>query len=218
MNYLRYVKVIGTMHVSPESREEVVKTILSERPTAVAVELDRTRFLAMQRGIEVTLSDALRMGRAGLVNYALAKLEERLGETFGMAPGEEMRGAIEVASALGIPIYLIDEDIRVILAKITRAPFREKLLMALEGLSIFLPIGKAESPNPFDEYRWMMMEFQRRYPYLYRVLVEERNGIMARNLMDVVDYLLGFTSRVKVIAVVGLGHKPGLERLLSRGR
>ncbi|GAB6135829.1 TraB domain-containing protein [Thermococcus prieurii] len=216
MNYLRYVKLIGTMHVSPRSREEVIRTILEERPHAVAIELDRARFLGMERNVELTLEDSLRMGRAGLINYALAKVEEKLGETFGMSPGEEMKAAIESAKLLGIPLYLIDEDISVILSKIASAPFREKLLMALEGLSVFLPLGRAEIGDPMEEYRTMMVEFRRRYPYLYRVLVEERNEVMARNLMAIVDSLLARgIKRPKVIAVVGLGHKPGIERILN---
>ena len=218
MNYLRYVKIVGTMHVSPKSREEVARTIISERPHAVAIELDRARFLAMETNVELTLKDSLRLGRRGVINYALAKVEEKLGEAFGMSPGEEMRTAIDVSRSLGIPLYLIDEDINLILAKIASAPLREKILMALEGLSVFLPRGRTELADPMEEYRWMMLEFRRRYPYLYRVLVEERNEIMARNLMAIVNSLLSAgVKKPKVVAVVGLGHKPGIERLLGRG-
>ncbi|WP_456367642.1 TraB domain-containing protein [Thermococcus sp.] len=218
MNYLRYVKIVGTMHVSPKSREEVARTIISERPHAVAIELDRARFLAMETNVELTLKDSLRLGRRGVINYALAKVEEKLGEAFGMSPGEEMRTAIDVSRSLGIPLYLIDEDINLILAKIASAPLREKILMALEGLSVFLPRGRTELADPMEEYRWMMLEFRRRYPYLYRVMVEERNEIMARNLMAIVNSLLSAgVKKPKVVAVVGLGHKPGIERLLGRG-
>jgi pheromone shutdown protein TraB len=216
MSYLRYVKLIGTMHVSPKSREEVIRTILDERPNAVAIELDRARFLAMNENREMTLEDALRFGRKGLINYALAKVEEKLGEEFGMKPGEEMKAAISAAQALGVPLYLIDEDINVILSKIAAAPGREKLLMALEVLGIFLPVRLGEPSDPMAEYRVMMVEFKRRYPYLYRVLVEERNEVMARNLVSIVENLkLKGVKRPKVIAVVGLGHKPGIERLLN---
>ena len=218
MNYLRYVKIVGTMHVSPKSREEVARTIISERPHAVAIELDRARFLAMETNVELTLKDSLRLGRRGVINYALAKVEEKLGEAFGMSPGEEMRTAIDVSRSLGIPLYLIDEDINLILAKIASAPLREKILMALEGLSVFLPRGRTELADPMEEYRWMMLEFRRRYPYLYCVLVEERNEIMARNLMAIVNSLLSAgVKKPKVVVVVGLGHKPGIERLLGRG-
>ncbi|WP_297470152.1 TraB/GumN family protein [Thermococcus sp.] len=216
MNYLRYVKIVGTMHVSPKSREEVARIIINERPHAVAIELDRARFLAMETNVELTLQDSLRLGRRGVINYALAKVEEKLGEAFGMSPGEEMRTAIEVSRSLGVPLYLIDEDINLILAKIASAPLREKLLMALEGLSVFLPLGRAELGDPLEEYRAMMVEFKHRYPYLYRVLVEERNEIMARNLMAIVDSLLSAgVKKPRVVAVVGLGHKPGIERLLN---
>ncbi|AEK72722.1 signaling protein [Thermococcus sp. 4557] len=219
MSYLRYVKLIGTMHVSPKSREEVIRTILDERPNAVAIELDRARFLAMNENREMTLEDALRFGRKGLINYALAKVEEKLGEEFGMKPGEEMKAAISAAQTLGIPLYLIDEDINVILSKIAAAPGREKLLMALEALGIFLPVRLGEPSDPMAEYRVMMVEFKRRYPYLYRVLVEERNEVMARNLVSIVENLkLRGVKRPKVIAVVGLGHKPGIEHLLDRAK
>ncbi len=219
MSYLRYVKVIGTMHVSPKSREEVIRTILDERPNAVAIELDRARFLAMNENREMTLEDALRFGRKGLINYALAKVEEKLGEEFGMKPGEEMKAAISAAQTLGVPLYLIDEDINVILSKIAAAPGREKLLMALEALGIFLPVRLGEPSDPMAEYRVMMVQFKRRYPYLYRVLVEERNEVMARNLVSIVENLkLRGVKRPRVIAVVGLGHKPGIEHLLDRAK
>ncbi|ASJ11958.1 TraB domain-containing protein [Thermococcus thioreducens] len=219
MSYLRYVRVIGTMHVSPKSREEVIRTILNERPHAVAIELDRARFLAMNENRRLTLEESLRFGRRGLINYVLAKVEEKLGEEFGMKPGEEMKAAINTAQRLGVPLYLIDEDINLILSKILAAPGREKLLMALEALGIFLPVKSGEMADPMAEYRAMMVQFRRRYPYLYRVLVEERNEVMARNLISIVENLkLRGVKRPKVIAVVGLGHKPGIEHLLDRAR
>lgn len=218
MSYLRYVKVIGTMHVSPRSREEVIRTIVEERPHAVAVELDLPRFQGLRMGKRAELRESLRLGRAGLVSYLLTKLEEKLGEEFGMAPGGEMLGAIETAERLNIPLLLIDEDIRVIMNKILMAPAREKLLLILEGSLVFLP-GMGEEIGGNDvlaAYRDMMREFRLRYPYLFRVLVEERNEIMARNLKATVDELLARgIKRPRVVAVVGMGHKEGIERLLN---
>ncbi len=221
MNYLRYIRLIGTMHVSPESREKVIRTILNERPHAVAIELDRTRFLTM-RGDEkrrASLGESLKYGRRGLVNYLLAKLEEKLGEEFGMVPGGEMMAAVEASQTLGVPLYLIDEDINLILGKILAAPFREKLLLALESLAILLPIkmGRRDAGDLMEDYRFMMFQFRERYPYLYRVLVEERNEIMARNLISIVDSLLAAgIKRPRVVAVVGLGHQNGIEHILNR--
>ncbi|WP_324735372.1 TraB/GumN family protein [Thermococcus sp. SY098] len=217
MSYLRYVKVIGTMHVSPESRERVRRVILEQKPHAIAIELDRRRFYAIQNPQKMTFNDAVKYGRKGIIQYILTKIEEKLGEEFGMSPGGEMREAINLAGLLGIPLYLIDEDINTITMKILKAPFREKLLLLLEGLAVFIPLPlKREQTDVIMDFKIMMNQFRRRYPYLYRVLLEERNEIMARNLIAIVDSLKAKgVKKPKVIAVVGLGHKRGVERILN---
>jgi pheromone shutdown protein TraB len=49
--------------------------------------------------------------------------------------------------------------------------------------------------------------------------VEERNEIMARNLKAIVDELKRRgVKKPKVVAVVGLGHKKGIEKLLNSYR
>jgi len=218
MSYLRYVKLIGTMHVSPRSREEVRRTILQEKPNAIALELDRMRFYAMQNSRRPSFEDALKFGRRGLVQYILAKVEEKLGEEFGMMPGGEMKEAIVLAQRFGIPLAVIDEDISIITAKMLKAPLREKIMLLLESLAVFLPFlsSREEASNLMDEYKFMMLQFKRRYPYLFRVLVEERNEIMARNLKAIVDDLkrMGI-KKPRIVAVVGLGHKKGIERILN---
>jgi len=219
MSYLRYVKLIGTMHVSPRSREEVWREIEKIRPNAIAVELDPLRFQGLLSGKKADFKESLTLGRAGIVSYLLTKFEERLGEEFGMAPGGEMLAAIESARLLGVPIVLIDEDIRVIMGKILQAPFREKLLLALEGSLFFIPGLGEEAIADSDvmaSYEDMMREFRLRYPYLYRVLVEERNEIMAMNLRRAVDdMLLRGVKKPRIVAVVGMGHKKGIERILN---
>ncbi|AHF79523.1 TraB domain-containing protein [Thermococcus paralvinellae] len=217
MSYLRYVKVIGTMHVSPESRERVRKIILGEKPHAVAIELDRRRFYAIRNPQKMAFGDAMKYGRKGIIQYILTKVEEKLGEEFGMIPGGEMMEAINLAGLLGVPLYLIDEDINIITMKILKAPFREKLLLLLESLAVFIPLPlKREEKDIIMDFKVMMTQFKMRYPYLYRVLVEERNEIMARNLIAIVDSLKAKgIKKPKVIAVVGLGHKKGIERILN---
>jgi len=217
MTYLRYVKVIGTMHVSPESKERVRKTILEEKPHAIAIELDKRRFYAMQNPQRIKLGEAVKYGRIGIIQYILTKVEEKLGEEFGMMPGGEMMEAINLAGLLGIHLYLIDEDINVITAKILKAPLREKLLLLLESLAVFIPspLGREER-DIITDFKVMMTQFKMKYPYLYRVLVEERNEIMAKNLIAIVNNLRARgIKKPKVIAVVGLGHKSGIERILN---
>jgi len=219
MSYLRYVRVIGTMHVSPRSREEVMREIEKIRPNVVALELDPLRFQGILSGKKAELRESLALGRAGLVSYLLTKFEEKLGEEFGMSPGGEMLAAIESARTLGVPVALIDEDIRLIMSKILQAPAREKLFLALEGSIFFIPGLGGEVATDSDvlaSYEDMMHEFRLRYPYLYHVLVEERNRIMAANIRRIVDDMLRRGVRKpKVVAVVGMGHKKGIERILN---
>jgi len=220
MSYLRYVKVVGTMHVSPQSRENVMKAILNEKPNAIAVELDNRRFISLQMPKkELKLGDALKFGRRGIVQYILTKVEEKLGEEFGMMPGGEMKAAIELAQTFRIPLFLIDEDINLITMKILKAPFREKFFLFLESLTVFLPILPSREVRESDilrEFKDMMIQFKRRYPYLFHILVEERNEIMAKNLKAIVDELKRRgVKKPRVLAVVGLGHVKGIERVLN---
>ncbi len=218
MSYLRYVRVIGTMHVSPESRENVRELIIHEKPHGIAVELDRPRFLSMKSKQKMNLGEAVKLGRRGFMAYVLARVEEKLGEEFGMMPGGEMVEAINLAEHFHIPLFLIDEDINVIMAKILNAPLREKLMLLFESLAVFIPLhaGDEGEVDVMDEYRTMMTQFRRRYPYLYRVLVEERNEIMARNLISVVDsFRMHGVKKPRIVAVVGLGHKAGIEKILN---
>jgi len=218
MSYLRYVKIIGTMHVFPKSRREVRRIILKEKPDAVAIELDRQRFYSLQSPKRITFQEALKLGKKALLGYILMKVEEKIGEEFGMKPGEEMMEAIHTASLLGIPLYLIDEDIQSIIGKLLKAPLREKIFLLLESSLVFLPIApEAESPEEIMEsYKLMMHRFRLRYPYIFKVLVEERNKTMARNLKAIVDELrIRGIKKPKVVAVVGLGHKKGIEKLLN---
>lgn len=218
MSYLRYVKIIGTMHVSPRSREEVRQLILKENPDAIAIELDKQRFYALKSSKKLTLQEALKLGRKALLAYILMKVEEKIGEEFGMKPGGEMEEAIQMAGFLRTPLYLIDEDIQIIMGKLLKAPFREKLLLLIESALVFFPIApiEGESENIMESYKIMMYRFKTRYPYLFKVLVEERNEIMAKHLKFIVDELKkAGIKKPKVIAVVGLGHKKGIEKILN---
>ncbi|AFK22531.1 TraB domain-containing protein [Pyrococcus sp. ST04] len=211
MSYLRYVRVIGTVHVLRESIEEVRRIILEERPDAVAIELDHGRLVGLLRKEKLTLSQALRMGKVGILGYILQEVENYIGRDFGAFPGEEMIEAYEIAMSLRIPVYLIDQPIHITLQKLLAAPTVEKLRALSEIVSI--PFIRREID--LSDYRAMEREFKSKYPTFYRVLVEERNQYMAKNLMRIVDSILEEKKKAKVIAVVGLGHKKGIEKILN---
>lgn len=195
MSYLRYVKIIGTVHVSPESVREVRETIIREKPDAIALELDYPRLLALLRRERLTLPQALKLGKMGIFGFILQELEMFFGRSFGESPGEEMIEAYKAAASLGIPVYLIDKPVNETLAGMLSSPPIEKLRFGIEVLASLLP-GKLKELD----YSYLMKEFREKFPHMYKVLVEERNLYMAINLMRIVDSLLEKKKKVKYLA------------------
>lgn len=187
MSYLRYVRIIGTVHVSPQSVKEVRNIILRENPDAVAVELDYGRLLSLLNGSSLTFSQAIKLGKIGILAYLLQGVEMALGKQVGVLPGSEMIEAFEVARSLGIPIYMIDMPIQVTLKRLFSVPIEEKIRGIIE---IFLSIVYPKVELNLEDYISLELEFKRKYPTVYKILVEERNEFMARNLMRIVDILL----------------------------
>ena len=52
---------------------------------------------------------------------------------------------------------------------------------------------------------------KKRYPNVYRVLVQERNDVMARNIA----VLMKLNPQKKVLAVMGAGHEDEMETLVK---
>ena len=54
-----------------------------------------------------------------------------------------------------------------------------------------------------------MVEFQKTFPKLYKILVEDRNIYMANQLKE-----LSKTHK-KIVAVIGAGHRKGIKQILE---
>jgi len=57
----------------------------------------------------------------------------------------------------------------------------------------------------------LIKEVKKRYPNLYRVLIEERNQIMASNLYE----LMSLNPDKKILAVVGAGHEKDIIKIIK---
>ena len=55
-------------------------------------------------------------------------------------------------------------------------------------------------------------EVRKRYPNLYRVLVTERNRVMAQNLVKLIRH----APDAGIVAVVGAGHEEEIARLVKK--
>ncbi|WP_303248005.1 TraB/GumN family protein [uncultured Methanobrevibacter sp.] len=218
-----YLTIIGTAHVSEESVKEVKDAIYEQQPDIVAIELDRGRYNRIRNemaGIEedshIPVTQIIKENKIGvfLASTLLGYFQSKIGEDVDVKPGSEMIGAIEAAEDLKIPIALIDRDINVTLQRaLNKMTFKEKAsflwstisgLFKKDELEEELDIEELKNPENLDEIMDMFEEIS---PGAYEVLVKERDAYLAGNIMNL--------PQENVVAVVGAGHKPGINRYLD---
>ncbi len=215
--------IIGTAHVSEESVNEVKDTIYEQHPDIVAIELDRGRYEKIKKqmmGIEedenISVTRIIKENKVGLflTSTLLGYFQSKIGADVDVAPGSEMMGAIEASQDLQIPIALIDREINTTLQRalnkmgfIEKAKFAYGLIASVLGFDDEeddIDIEELKNPENLDE---LMEMFKDEAPSVYEVLVHERDAYLAGKIMQI--------PYDKVVAVVGAGHKPGIERYLD---
>ncbi|WP_407412634.1 TraB/GumN family protein [Methanobrevibacter sp.] len=215
--------IIGTAHVSEESVNEVKDAIYEQHPDVVAIELDKGRYIKLKKqmmGIEedetISVTKIIKENKVSLfiTTTLLSYFQSKIGADVDVKPGAEMVGAIEASQDLEIPIALIDREIGTTLQRaLNKMGFIEKSKF-LFGLvaSVFgfgddeeeIDIEDLKNPENIDE---LMEMFKDEAPSVHEVLVHERDAYLAGKIMQI--------PQDHVIAVVGAGHKPGIEKYLD---
>ena len=218
----RQVIVVGTAHISQESVERVRETIEREQPDRVCIELDERRFEALskpQRFESLDLKQIIHSQQLAtlIMNLLLASYQRTLGLKLGVKPGSELMEAAKVAEANGIPIALVDRDVRVTLRRAWKALswwHKSMLLSSILG-GMFekqeLTEDDLRELRKEDVLSRMMAELGEAFPGLKNVLIDERDTYLAERIRQ--------TEGDKLVAVVGAGHVQGmLEALRSDTR
>jgi pheromone shutdown protein TraB len=231
----KVVYLVGTVHISEVSRKKVEETIRTVMPPVVCLELDAQRFSALRRldaeGGHFRYSPGVSelMTLPGLMRW----LQQKLGDEFGIFPGSEMLSAYQTARAYKIPLALVDQPVQYTIARMWGGMgFGEKMkmvaylgatagafllkplfgnrtfaLLSFMGETRQLDLRALERGEGVDE---LLGEFKGEFPSVYRVLVEERNAVMTRNVLALLNKF------DILVVVVGLGHVSGMRRLLKR--
>ncbi len=209
--------IVGTAHVSPKSVEEVREIIEREKPDAVAVELCPRRYKALVEGIreDVPVMDILKGGNVFLFLFQLilSHFQKKIGEEYGLKPGAEMIAAVEKARDVGADVLLIDRDVA-----ITFRRFWESLGIVGKIKMLWQFVKSTFSGEDVDVDKLLeqdildalIEEFRKISPSAARTLIDERDEYMAANLM------LAMQRYDKVVAVVGAGHRKGIEDAMRR--
>ncbi|WP_456372917.1 TraB family protein [Methanocaldococcus sp.] len=212
------IYLIGTAHVSKNSVKEVEEVITNLKPDGVAVELDYKRFLSLisEENKKIDIKKVLKEGNfiKFFVYLILANSQKKIGESFGINPGSEMKKSIEIAQKNGIPIYLIDREIDITLSRLLdKMSFREKIkvlwdLLNTEKVDLELNENLLNEmvKNP-EKFTKMLKDIS---PTIYEVLVDERDKYMAKELFELSK------GKNSIVAVIGAGHVEGVIRYLKQ--
>ncbi|MFB6100590.1 MAG: TraB/GumN family protein [Candidatus Nanohalobium sp.] len=210
----RQVTLIGTAHVSEESRREVRETIEEVQPDLVGVELDDNRLKSLKEDSgwrDLDLSEAIRDGQAPLLfmNLVLSIYQRSLGIKEGVKSGEEMLEAVDAAEEQEIEYSLLDRDIN---ETLSRAFSELGILEKVKLLgSVFMPAEsekvEIEDIKEGNVLGALVEELKEEFPTLNRVILEERNTYMAEKLLEE-DF-------EHAVVVVGAAHVKGMVEDLN---
>ncbi len=216
------IVIVGTAHVSEKSVNEVNATIEKEQPDIVAVELCAGRYKSLKGEVKSTslpIKELLSEGKVYfyLIQLLLAYVQKKMGNEMGVDPGSEMISAIEAAEASGAQVALIDRDIQVTLQRFwSKMGLFEKLKMVGTLIAASLGLGgKAEdfdidNVTDQDVVSMLIEELRSTSPNAARVLIDERDAYLAGSLVGLARH-----GGKNIVAVVGAGHKPGIQKYLK---
>ncbi len=216
------ILLLGTAHVSRESCEEVRSAIIEKKPDCVAIELDEQRYASLNdsdgwKNLDIIKVLKAKKGFLLLANLVMANFQRKMGANVGVKPGDEMRAGIEAAKSLGIPCEMVDRPIQTTLRRawgMNSGIGKIKLLSALLASAFDKEeVGEKEIENLKNksEMDGMMAELSDYMPAVKKVLIDERDFYLAAHIWEAVQK----DSRKNVIAVLGAGHLPGVQKNLE---
>lgn len=213
--------LIGTAHVSPKSVAEVEEAIRAEQPDVVAVELDANRLEAIQhpdRWQATPIQKLLKSDKLWffLAQSLLASHQRRIGEEYGVQPGQEMLVAVQGAKSANKELLLADRDISVTMQRAYRLMrFWEKMRLIWELFKSLMPAEEQKEEMTLeqlmeeDTITQMMDEMGRVAPSIKSVVIDERDTYLATKIRAPAE------QGKKVVAVVGAGHLSGIQKRLQ---
>ncbi len=217
MHVYKNISLIGSSHISEESIRQVKEGFSNIRPEIVAVELDNGRangLFEKKKPNKLFLLKALGLG--GFLFYIIGEfIQKKLGKFVNIDPGSEMKTALVLAKENNASVFLIDREIQVTLRRFSKFFKKRELIKMILDLffgkkeKIDFDLRKVPSEKVID---FAISEIKKKYPSIYKVLIEERDRYMSQRLYGLT---IAFPDK-KIMAVVGAGHIKGILENLKR--
>jgi len=224
---MAHLIIVGTSHISKQSIADIKRAITTHKPDIVAIELDAQRLhgLLNKQRTRIRFQDIRRIGVKGAL-FALigSYIQRKLGRMVGTAPGSDMLTAVKQARENKIPIALIDRDITITLRRFSKALTWKERFRFLGDIIRGIIFPKSELKRygidkidlkivPSQKLiTKMIAHIEKRYPSIYKTLIEERNVIMITRLKQ----LFLRKPDATIVAVVGAGHKEAIKNAFTK--
>ncbi|MCK5397944.1 MAG: TraB/GumN family protein, partial [Thermoplasmata archaeon] len=144
---------------------------------------------------------------------AMARFQERIAKDFGVEAGDEMLAGYKAAAEINAKLLLIDMDINLVLKRITQQMTRKEKLKMFGSLFAMPFIRKKTVEKEMEKYseegEAYLNEVGKAFPTIKRVLLDDRNVYMAKNLKKMEE------TYGTVMAIIGDSHVPGISRILA---
>ncbi len=225
-NSIRLIKgdkeifIVGTAHVSEESRKEVESLIDSVNPDTVCIELCDSRYQSLKNKEKWKNLDIVKVIREGkgfllFANMILSAFQKRIGADLKSAPGEEMITAAAIAEAKNKNIVLADRDVNVTLKRAWRLSSLGDKIKIFEVLLETLFVNEKIEKEDIDElmkgedvFNQIMGIFAEKLPKVKQVFIDERDMFLSQKIINAPGN--------KIVAVVGKGHVKGIENYIKK--
>lgn len=199
VDYNEYVSMLGTAHFTRRSLQEACEFVRTLKPSDLALELDLERFQFLNRQCVHCQNRSFCAGRCEFV---------------------------EAADALGnvnANIWLIDMSEREIGSRVQQLQTSSKLRwLSLTSFPFWSPgVNEVElwekgyKDEVLDRHTRRLEALRTNAPHVWRVLIEERNTLMAARLAWIATRKLKEEEFIKILALTGAAHVKGMKELLS---
>lgn len=202
VDYNNYVTLLGTAHFTKRSLLEAYEAVGRLKPTDLAIELDMERFQFLNQRCACCPDHGTCSGRCEFV------------------------GATDALGNANASIWLIDMSESEIVERVRRLLPPSRLWQySLARFPLWHRVDnevelweKGYKDEVLEQHARRMETLRVRAPHVWRVLIDERNALMASRLAWIVTQKLDKNKETRVLALTGAAHVDGIKELLSSPR
>ncbi|XP_035459243.1 traB domain-containing protein-like isoform X2 [Spodoptera frugiperda] len=227
------VVLLGTVHFSKQSVEDVSEIVKVLNPNAILIELCRQRVSLLELDDKKFLEDAKNFDAqklkeavkgqnfvSGMLHAMLLKTYADIAKELGVAPGGEFRRAYhEMKKIPGCKLFLGDRPIQITIARAFQSLSVYELGQVLYHLTTTNP--KPLDKEQLERYKdrdFVQAQFEEitrdvpAFKKIFHVFVDERDKCLAYSLQECVRSV----KSPRVLAVVGMGHVDGIVKYYGK--